>query len=63
MNTMLAHRIMYPYQVPIPDCSHNIKSVRSAELWHWIDIGGYLVTVRLLLLFLEKMRTLKNTFH
>lgn len=54
MNTMLADRIMYPYQVPIPACSHNIKSVRSAEFWHWIDIAGYLVNVRLLLLLLEK---------
>ena len=29
---------------------HNIKSVRSAEFWNWIDIDGYLVNVRLLLL-------------
>lgn len=47
---MLADQIKYPYQVPIPDCPHNIKSVRSAEFWHWIEINGYLVNVRLLLL-------------
>ena len=34
MNSMLADRAKYPYQVPIPDCPHNIKSVRSAEFWH-----------------------------
>ena len=32
MNTMLADREKYPYQVPISDCPHNIKLVRSAEL-------------------------------
>lgn len=48
MNTMLEDRGKYPYHVPIPDCPHNIKSVRSAEFWKWIDINGYLVNVRLL---------------
>lgn len=40
MNSMLADRVKYPHQVPIPDCPHNIKSVRSAEFWHWIDMDG-----------------------
>lgn len=60
---MLADRTKYPYPVPIPDCPHNIKSVRSAEFWHWIDIDGYLVKVKLLLLLRrghEKMRFIKS---
>ena len=47
---MLRDNERYPYQVPIPDCPHNIKSVRSAEFWYWIDVDGYLVDARLLLL-------------
>ena len=60
MNTMLADRENYPYQVPIPDCPHNIKSVRSAEFWHWIDIDGYLVNVRLLLLLRREDEGIKK---
>ena len=60
MNTMLADREKYPYQVPIPDCPHNIKSVRSAEFWHWIDIDGYLVNVRLLLLLRREDEGIKK---
>ena len=60
MNTMLVDREKYPYQVSIPDCPHNIKSVRSAEFWHWIDIDGYLVNVRLLLLLLREDEGIKK---
>lgn len=56
MNLMQGDREKYPYQVPIPDCPENIKSFRSAEFWNWIDIDGYLVNVRLLLLLREKVR-------
>ena len=48
--TMLADREKYLYQVPIPVCPHNIKSVRSAEFWHWIDVDYSCYCV-------EKMRT------
>ena len=60
MNTMLADREKYPYQLPNPDCPHNIKSVRSAEFWHWIDIDGYLVNVRLLLLLRREDEGIKK---
>lgn len=60
MKTMLADRINYPYQVPIPDCPHNIKSVRSAEFWHWIDINAYLVNVSLLLLLRRENEDIKK---
>lgn len=56
---MLADRAKYPYQVPIRDCPHNIKSVRSAEFWHWIDIDGYLVNVRLLLVLRREYEDIK----
>lgn len=49
MIIMLSDNERYPYQVPIPDCPHNIKSSRSAEFWYWIDVDGYLVNARLLL--------------
>ena len=64
MNSMLADRAKYPYQVPIPDCPHNIKSVRSAEFWHWIDIDGYLVNqvnVRLLLVLRREYEDIKKS--
>ena len=61
MNSMLADRAKYPYQVPIPDCPHNIKSVRCAEFWHWIDIDGYLVNVRLLLLLRREYEDIKKS--
>ena len=60
MKTTLADRIKDPYQVPIPDCPHNIKSVRSAEFWHWIDINGYLVNIRLLLLLRRENEDIKK---
>lgn len=71
MKTTLADRINYPYQVPIPDCPHNIKSVHSAEFWYWIDINCYLVNVRLLLLWRENkdinkcvsLKALRNKDH
>ena len=50
MNIMLRSPEKYPYQSPIPDCPHNTKSVRSAEFWYWLDIDGFLVNVRLLLM-------------
>ncbi|CAH3132554.1 unnamed protein product [Porites lobata] len=64
MNSMLADRAKYPYQVPIRDCPHNIKSVRSAEFWHWIDIDGYLVNqvnVRLLLVLRREYEDIKKS--
>ena len=61
MNSMLADRAKYPYQVPIPDCPHNIKSVRSAEFWHWIDIDGYLVNVRPLLVLRREYEDIKKS--
>ena len=60
-NSVLADRAKYPYQVPIPDCPHNIKSVRSAEFWHWIGIDGYLVNVRLLLVLRREYEDIKNS--
>ena len=50
----------YPYHVPIPDCPHNIKSVRSAEFWYWIDVKGYLVNVRLLLVLRREKEDIKE---
>lgn len=61
MNTMLGDKEKYPYQVPIPDCPHNIKSVRSGEFWYWIDIDGYLVNVRLLLLLRRENEEMKKS--
>jgi len=61
MNSMLADRAKYPYQVSIPDCPHNIKSARSAEFWHWIGIDGYLVNVRLLLVRCREYEEIKKS--
>ena len=58
---MLNSRVKYPYHVPIPDCPHNIKSVRSSEFWHWIDITGFLINVRLLLLLRRESDEMKNS--
>lgn len=60
MNTMLSDKEKYPYHVPIPDCPHNIKSVRSAEFWYWIDMEGYLVNIRLLLVSRRENEDIKK---
>ena len=57
---MLSEKMKYPYHVPIPDCPHNIKSVRSAEFWYWIDMSGYLVNVRLLLVLRREKEDIKK---
>ena len=61
MINILTDKEKYPYQFPIPDCPHNIKSVRSAEFWYWIDINGYLVNVRLLLLLRRENEEMKKS--
>ncbi|CAH3114441.1 unnamed protein product [Porites lobata] len=38
MNSMLADRAKYPYQVPIPDCPHNIKSVHRMDVETAVEI-------------------------
>ena len=61
MSNMLTDKEKYPYQFPIPDCHHNIKSVRSAEFWYWIDLNGYLVNVRLLWLLRSENEEMKKS--
>ncbi|CAH3133000.1 unnamed protein product [Pocillopora meandrina] len=38
MNTMLADREKYPYQVPIPVCPHNIKLVHRRDVETALEI-------------------------
>ena len=57
---MLSEKMKCPYHVPIPDCPYNIKSVRSAEFWYWIDMNGYLVNVRLLLVLRREKEDIKK---
>ena len=59
MNTMLADREKYPHRVSIPDCP-TTSSLCSAEFWHCIDIDGYLVNVRLLLLLRREDEGIKK---
>lgn len=42
---------LYPirFQQPFPDAAHNIKSVRSAIFWYWVELEGFLINLRLLL--------------
>ena len=37
------------FQLPMPDPTHNIKSVRSALFWYWVFLDNNLINLRMLL--------------